>query len=318
MNTYLIVSETTYHCNEAIKKIKGDITNIISFNLDEDTIDDVLTEASYQSIFNESKCLIVRNAKFFSTSKQADSKKNKEISDKLLKYLEKENKNTKIVFILNGKADSKKKIYNIIKDNNNLYQFSFLTKTEMKNELYKICRENKYNISDNSLWHIINNSYGNFDLAYNELKKIMIYYGNPCEIKYQDVILLTSKTIEENNFKLVDSIIDRDIENALILVEELKILKIEPTIIIALLYREYKLMLSVYLYEKNKYSHNEILTNLGITDWIYDKVKKNLGKYKIAEIKEEIINLSVLDYKLKSGILNKDLALLTYIINLCL
>ena len=193
-----------------------------------------------------------------------------------------------------------------------------MTKTKIKDELLKIVKDNKYTILDKTLWYIINNTLGNFDLAYNELMKIMLYYSKPCEIKYEDVVNLTSKTFEENNFKLVECIINRDLDGSLKLLQEAKILKVEPTVIISLIYREFKLMLMTYLYEINKYSKKDILNNLHLTDWMYDKVKDNLRKYQVKEIKEEIINLSNLDYKVKSGNLNKDVALISYIVELCL
>lgn len=318
MNTYLVVSETIYHIDSALKELKNGIDNVITFNLDENTLDEVLEEASYFSMFDDKKCIIVKNAKFFGTSKTADTKKSKEDADKLLKYLENENKNTKLVFICNGKADTKKKIYSIIKENNNLKVFPGMTKTEMKNELLKIVTLNKYKIEDKSLWYIINNSLGNFDLAYQEIKKIMTYYGESVEIKYEDVIALTSKTIEENNFKLVDSIITKDLDNALKNLDDAKILKVEPSVIISLLGREFRFMLSTILYEKNKYTYSDILKELHLAEWQYQKVINNLRIYNEKEIKEEIIKLSDLDYKLKSGLINKDIVLITYILDLCL
>lgn len=317
MNTYLIVSETIYHANECINKIKGDITNVITFNLDENTLDEVLSEASYFSMFDDKKCIIVKNAKFFSLSRTGDSKKGKEDADKLLKYLGNENKNTLLVFIVNGKVDSKKKIYNIIKDNNNLYNYPSMTKTEMKNELSKIVSANKYKIDDNSLWYIINSSLSNFDICINELNKIFMYYSNPCYIKYEDVIKLVSKSIEDNNFKLIESIINRDLESSLNYLNDLKILKVEPNVILSLLYREFKLMLSVIIYEKNHYNHSEVLSNLRIQDWQYNKIKENIRMYNEREIKEEIVKLSNIDYKLKSGLINKDVVLIDYIMELC-
>lgn len=318
MNTYLIVSETIYNIEKKLKDLTKDISNIITFNLDIDTIDSVLEEASYFSMFDSQKCLIVKNAKFFGSSKNADSTKSKESITKLLKYLEQENPNTKIIFILNGKADSKKKIYNIFKENNTLFSYPSGTKTDMKITLSNIAKKEGYKIEDNSLWYIINNSYGNFDLALNELKKIMVYYSKPCLIKYEDVINLTAKTIEDNNFKIVDSIINKDLESSLKHLEELKILKVEPTIILALIYREYRLMLSVFLYEKNKYNYNEILKNLKLAEWQYNKVKDNLRKYNVNEIKKAIVKLSDIDYGYKSGQINRDTLLITYILESCL
>lgn len=317
MNTYLIVSETIYNIEEKLKELKNGIDNIITFNMDENTIDEILEEASYFSMFDDKKCVVVKNAKIFGSSKSSDTNKAKEDINKLLKYLDEENKNTKLIFIYNGKADSKKKIYNLLKNNGNVFSFPSMTKTDMKNELNKIVTSNGYKIDDTSLWYIINNTLGNFDLAINEIKKIMIYYSNPTTIKYEDVVGLTSKTLEDNNFKLIDSIISRNLEDSLKLLNEAKILKVEPNVILSLLYREFRLMLSVLLYEKNKYSHDEVLSNLRLQEWQYSKVKNNLRIYNEREIKEEIVKLSNIDYKLKSGLINRDTVLISYIMDLC-
>lgn len=317
MNTYLIVSETIYNVKKKLEELTKGIPNIVNYNLDENTMDEVLQEASYFSMFDDKKCIIVKNAKIFGSSKNNESEKYKEDSDKLLKYLSNENSNTRLIFIYNGKCDSKKKIYNILNDNNNVFSYNGMTKTDMKNELFKIVSNNKYKIDDKSLWYIINNTLGNFDLCINELNKIMLYYSKPGEIKYEDVINIVSKSIEENNFKLVDSIITRDLDNSLKLLNDLKILKIEPNIILSLIYREFRLMLSVLLYEKNNYSHSDILKELKLAEWQYNKVKNNLRIYNLREIKEEIIKLSNLDYKCKSGIINKDTMLISYIMDLC-
>lgn len=317
MNTYLIVSETIYHGKEKLKEITKDISNIVSFNMDENTMDEILQEASYFSMFDDKKCIIVKNAKMFGSSKNGDTNKIKEDSEKLLNYLDNENSNTILIFMYNGKCDSKKKIYNKIKDANNLFLYNSMTKTEMKNELHNIVTKNKYKVDDNTLWYIVNSTLGNFDLCINELNKIMIFYSNPCMIKYEDVVNLTSKNIEDNNFKLVDCIINRDIDTAFKLMNDFKILKIELNVILALVYREFKLMLSVLLYEKNHYNHDEVLKQLKIVDWQYNKIKTNLRKYNMREIKEEIVKLSNFDYKCKSGLLNKDVILINYILDLC-
>ena len=316
MNTYLIVSETIYNIEEKLKELKNGIDNIITFNMDENTIDEILEEDSYFSMFDDKKCVVVKNAKIFGSSKSSDTNKAKEDINKLLKYLDEENKNTKLIFIYNGKADSKKKIYNLLKNNGNVFSFPSMTKTDMKNELNKIVTSNGYKIDDTSLWYIINNTLGNFDLAINEIKKIMIYYSTPTTIKYEDVVGLTSKTLEDNNFKLIDSIISRNLEDSLKLLNEAKILKVEPNVILSLLYREFRLMLSVLLYEKNKYFHDEVLSNLRLQEWQYSKVKNNLRIYNEREIKEEIVKLSNIDYKLKSGLVNRDTVLISYIMDL--
>ncbi len=317
MNTYLIVSETIYFMEEKLKELRSGIDNVVTFNLQENTMDEVLEEASYFSMFNDDKCVIIKNAKFVGTSTKDSSNKVKEQAEKLLKYLEKENPHTRLIFLYNGKVDNKKKFVSLMKENNHLFIFPSLTKTDIKNELNKIVGEAKYKIDDKSLWYIINKTNGNFDLAINELKKIMLYYNKPCQIMYDDVLHLTAKTVDENNFKLVDSIIGRDLPNALIYLNEAKILKVEPSVILSLLYREFRLMLSSLILEKKKTSYSSILQELRLADWQYQKVKNNLRIYNEQEIKEEIVKLSDLDYKYKSGLINRDVMLISYIIDIC-
>ena len=318
MNTFLIVSETIYQMDKTLESLKNGITNVITFNLNENTLDDVLTEASYFSMFDERKCIIAKNANFFASTKGTETKKTKEQIDKLLKYLENENKNTRIIFTLLGSADSKKSIYKKFEENNTLYTFKKMTKTDMKNELSKIVNEKGYKIDDKSLWYIINNSLNNFDLSYNELKKIMLYYGKKSNILYEDVIKLTSKSLENNNFKLVDSIMSRNLEEALKFLDEMKVFKVEPSAIISLLGREFKLMLSSTLYEENKYSYQSILKELHLAEWQFQKVINNKRNFTKKEMEQELIKISDLDYKLKSGLIDKDIVLITYILDLCL
>ncbi len=313
MKTYLLVSETNYFIKEKLKELTNNITNIITFNLEFNTLDEVLEEASYFSMFNDEKCLIVKNATFFSAKKK-ETNKNKEDTDKLIEYLNNPNPCVTLIFITDS-IDSKKKVCNILKDNTFIYPK--LKRTYMKNELQKIVNQKGYKIDDNSLWYIINNSLGNFDIAINEINKIFMYYNKKGNIEYFDVMKLTSKTYEENNFKLVDSIIARDLDLSLQYLDEAKTMGIEPNVIISLLYREFKLMLSTLLYENKHINQNEILSNLKLAPWQYEKVRNNLRNYKIWEIKDEIKYLSNIDYEIKSGLINIDIILIKYIYHLC-
>ena len=184
MNTYLIQSETIYFMEEKLKELKNGIDNIVTFNLNENTLNEVLEEASYMSMFDEKKCIIVKNAKFFGTSKNADTLKAKEDASKLLKYLEHENPYVRLIFTINSNIDGKKKIVNLLKENNHLFTYPNLTKTEIKNELKRYVQDKNFLIDDDSLWYIINCSNGLFDIALNEIKKIMLYYGKSTKIKH--------------------------------------------------------------------------------------------------------------------------------------
>ena len=196
MKTYLLVSETNYFIKEKLKELTNNITNIITFNLEFNTLDEVLEEASYFSMFNDEKCLIVKNATFFSAKKK-ETNKNKEDTDKLIEYLNNPNPCVTLIFITDS-IDSKKKVCNILKDNTFIYPK--LKRTYMKNELQKIVNQKGYKIDDNSLWYIINNSLGNFDIAINEINKIFMYYNKKGNIEYfcpEEIVFKPSEMWDE-------------------------------------------------------------------------------------------------------------------------
>lgn len=314
MSTYLIVSDSLYTIQNKIKSILEGITNVVTFNMEENTIDDILTEASYFSMFMEKKGIVVKNAKMFGTKITENDKKDLE---KLEKYLNNENKESILIFTYMGTVDTRKKVFNTLKENNRVFLYKTFTKTELKNEIKDIINKEGYTINDDSLWYIVNNSLGNFDLAINEVNKLFLYYNKPCKILHEDVINLVSHTIEDNNFKLVDSIIKRDLQLSLSYLRESEILKVEPSQIISLLYREFKLMLSLAIYDKNKYSINDFSKEFKLMSWQIDKIRANMRLYNMREMKEEIQNLCELDYKYKSGKIPRDVVLIKYIISLC-
>lgn len=314
MSTYLIVSDSLYTIQNKIKSILEGISNVVTFNMEENTIDDILTEASYFSMFMEKKGIVVKNAKMFGTKITENDKKDLE---KLEKYLNNENKESILIFTYMGTVDTRKKVFNALKENNRVLLYKTFTKTELKNEIKDIINKEGYTINDDSLWYIVNNSLGNFDLAINEVNKLFLYYNKPCKILHEDVINLVSHTIEDNNFKLVDSIIKRDLQFSLSYLRESEILKVEPSQIISLLYREFKLMLSLAIYDKNKYSINDFSKEFKLMSWQIDKIRANMRLYNTREMKEEIQNLSELDYKYKSGKIPRDVVLIKYIISLC-
>ena len=69
MKIVLINGESILLINEAISKIIKDNKNITSFDMNANSIEDVLLEAGYFSMFEEEKFIVIRNANFFGTGK---------------------------------------------------------------------------------------------------------------------------------------------------------------------------------------------------------------------------------------------------------
>lgn len=314
-NIYLISSSSIHLIDEEINKIVKD-NAYTTFDLNNVLIDDVLEEASYFSLFDDIKYMVCKNANMFAASKKTSSEETTSKKDNnLLKYLEEPNPNTVLIFTLNGKADSKKKIVKVIKDKDGLIEIPDLKPKDMFNKINDLLKKDHYKIDSDTLYYIINNSLNNYDLIINELDKIKLYYQDKKDIKYEDVINIVSKNLEDNNFKFVEVVMNKNIKEAFKMYDDLMIQKVEPIMLMIMIAKEIRNTLLVKMM-KNR-SRSEMMKILGYNyDFQLDKILSYTRLYKTKELEDYLILISDLDYKIKRGKITNKLALQMLIMQL--
>ena len=317
-NIYLISSSSFRLVDDEIKKIVGN-NNYTSYDFNNIELDEILEEAAYISLFLEKKYMVVRNASIFGSSKSKDkeSKKSSKDSEKLLNYLEEPNPNTIIIFIINGKVDSKKKLVKIIKEKYNLIEIGELKPKEIITLSDKNLKKDGYKCDYDTLAYIVNCCHNNYDLVYNELAKIKLYYGSDKVVKFDDVANIVSRNILDNNFKFIDAIVGKNIKEAFKYYDDFMIQKVEPIMILSMLAKEYR---NILLVKKmiNRYSKRELMQQLGINyDFQMDKLINNSYSYKEEKLEEILVYLCDLDYKIKSGKVSNKLGLQLFILKCC-
>lgn len=310
MNTYLISAESYHLINKEIKKIVKD-NNYLTFNMNNFSIKELIDEASYFSFDNTKKYVVASNADFFGTTKISE-----EASDLLYKYLHAPNSNTILIFTTLNGIDLRKKIVKEIKVNNGLINIAKLDKKTIHNTLNKYLKEKQYDADYNTINYIIDNSYDNLDIMFNELDKIMLYYNKPCKVNYNDVIKIVGTKLDNNNFHFVNAVVEKKLDVAIKLLKDLKVYKVEATSLVVLLAREYRLMYYVKkLY--NKMSISEMCSYLGLADWQINKLYNNSINYKEKELLSNLVSLCNIDLNIKKGIWDKDIALYTFLLDAC-
>ena len=294
---YLLVSNSYHILDEEIKKIvKDEKYEVIDYL--KTTLEDIVMEASYSDLFSNKKILIIKNATFFSTKIDTTA---------LDKYLLNINPNTILIFTCSN-IDERLKIVKTFKDSYNYKINNILYQKDIVNKLIEIAEKKDYNLSIESAIYISKSSLDNYDIAYNNLEKIFLYYNKPCKINESDVINLVSVSLEENNFKFIESVINNDTEN------DLKIKKIEPLSLFNLLAREYRLML-ILKEEYQKKSRSYIMKLLNIRDWQLEKLLKQASRYNREYLEDKLIEICEYDYQIKTGKIDKFLALELFILD---
>lgn len=317
-NIYLISSSSYRLMEEEIHKIVKD-HEYTSFDLNYQSIEEVLDEANYFSLFDEEKYLVIKNANIFSASRKKetdDEEKTSKKDDKLINYLENPNPKTILIFTTYNKPAGNKKIVKIIQDRYKLIRIEDLKISDIQLKLDKLFKEDGYKCNKDTIYYIINNSLNNYDLSYNEVEKIKLYYGKACEVKQEDVKEIISRAIEDNNFKFLDAVVGRKIKDAFVIYDDLIRQKVEPIMLLSMLAKEYRNML---LIKKCKsYSKNDLMSLLELRyDFQLDKSSTNSYNYTVESLEDILVYLADLDYKIKNGKITNKRALELFILYVC-
>lgn len=307
---YLISAESYRIIDDEIKKmVKGN--NYILFNANRCTIKEIIEEASYFSLDDSKKWIVVSNADFLGTGKISESD-----NELLSKYLENSNETTNIIFTTLNGIDLRKKIVKSIKNKGSIINIPKMDKRNINSTLTSYLKNYDYSIDYKTLNYIMDNSYNNLDIMFNELDKIMIYYGFPCTIKYNDVLNIVGEEKTNNNFAFVNAVIEKNLKLSLKILKSLKIYKVEPTVLVSLLAREYRLMYYVKnLY--NKMSMSDIMSYLSLADWQINKFYTNSSKFSNKELLGNLVKLCDIDLNIKKGVYDKDISLYGFLMDAC-
>ncbi len=311
MNIYLISNESFRLINEEIKKIvKGN--NYETFNLNKCSIKEVIEEASYFSLDSNVKYLVVSNANIFGSDKIDDV-----TTDLVLKYMANPNPNTVLIFTTQKTIDTRKKIVKELKNKYKVINTPKMDRKSLSSFLIDYIRQNDFDIDYQTINYVINNSYNDLDIMLNELDKVMLYYNFPCRIKYDDVIKIVGEELDSNNFHFVNAVIEKNLANALKILNSLKVYKVDATVLATLLAREYRLMFYVKKLYQEKVSISEICSNLSLADWQVNKLYNNGLHYSEKELLRNLVDLCNIDMNIKKGIWDKDIALYGFLLDAC-
>lgn len=308
---YLIYGDSFRLIQEEIAKIIKDDVNVVTFDLATSTLEDVLTEATYVSMFEEKKYIIVKNALFFTSAKSKE-----EDLELLFRYLEHPVSLTTIIFTTYEKIDARKKITKSFSEKYKVISVSNLTLNDLTNKVRELITNAKYKIDAETILYIIKCCHNNYDFIYNEIQKIFLYYEKPQMIQMDDVKNIVARSLVDNNFKFVEAVVEKNIKNALIILEDLFTLKVDPIALMMLLAREYRLIYSVLTLMELGYSKSSICKELGLHDWQVEKLARSASQYYKDDLVLYLKKLADVDYNIKSGDTDKFLALKIFLLEL--
>lgn len=303
-NSYRLLKEKL---NELTKDIDKD--NITYFDLSENSIKEIIEECNYNSLFNDKKAIIVNNTNIFNTKYEY-----KDELEILESYLNNPNINTTLIFLADS-VSKKKKCVKIINDKDNYFELNSPLDDELKACIKDYLKKNNYKIETPALNLLLDNLENNYDYILNELDKVIIVKKDYV-INKEDIEKYTIKTKTDNIFDFVEYIIKKNDVKMYEYLERFIYEKNEPAILLSNVATQYRLIYSTKNLSKEGYSEKEIADMLDVHPYRVKLAKSNSYNYTNSELKEKLLYIGELDEQIKSGLLDKYIALKMFIISI--
>ncbi|MBQ9072769.1 MAG: DNA polymerase III subunit delta [Bacilli bacterium] len=309
---YLLYGTEKFLIDKEVKNIinKNSIEeiNISKYDLEINSLNEILDDANTVSLFSNNKLIIVENAYIFSRVQ------NKKIDNlEMLENYLKNNSDTIIIFINNNeKIDSVKKIVKLIKEKGVIKEFNPLKNI---NSTVKSMFDD-YKISDSSINLLIDRVGNNLELIYQEIEKLKIYKIDDKIITSDDIKAVVVENINIDIFKFVDDIINRNKKEAIKTYKELIKLNEEPIKIVALLASKFRLMYQASILAKKGYTEENISEILKVHKYPVHLAILSGYKYSSEILLKYLNDLADLDIGIKTGEKDKELALELFILSL--
>lgn len=309
---YILYGENGVMLDNYIEELmkSKDISDKIVYDYSEFNIKDVIEECSYNDLFGSKKMVVLDNSVFL-TSKGS-------LEDKAFdSYISSPNENTVLVFkVICEKLDERKKLVKDLKSKSIVKEFKDLDKTNINGYINSYFTNLGYKIDYNAVSEIISRIGETRRVLYSELEKLELYKVKDKHITIEDVKKVVTKYEEDNIFKLVDAVIQKNKKLIFNTYKKLVSDKEEPAVIISLLANNIMLILECSILLNEGMSSKDIASKLKEHPYRVSLAINNSYKVKKEELIDNLNKLAELDYQIKTGEVDKFKGLEAYFINL--
>ena len=299
----LIVSEPSILLNSKLNSFINSVIeekndfNYHVFDFEETPIDEIIDSLQTPSFGSDKKVVVCKNPYFIKDSKMKLAfDNNLELLDK---YLDNPNPDSELVIICPKKYyNSKSKFIGKLLKKYEVENLLFEDETEFVNYGNQLIIQTKIQIDSNAKTILFERC--NLDVCKleREIAKLALY-AEPISVEI--IEKMVSRPLEDDVFELSNALLLKNRQKTMKIYNDLKLLKVEPIQLIALLSNQFRLILQVGILKKDGKKEAEIATLLAVHPYRVKLACKHLFNYNLDEVKKILIDLANLDVKIKKG-----------------
>ncbi|HER23600.1 MAG TPA: DNA polymerase III subunit delta, partial [Candidatus Atribacteria bacterium] len=297
---YLFYGKENYLKEDISKKIKNKIfgssyseLNYHVFYGEKLSINEVINDFDTIPFMLKHKLLVIKEA----------DKINKNDEIKLANYFKElslKNNFSSLIIIYKDNSPSKELI-TVIKKIGVVANFNLPDKARLSFWIKSKFKKSNKKITPEALFYLQSIVGSDLGCLFNEIEKIDIYTKEQKIIEKEDVMITLGGSEGVNIFKVLDSIGDKDINNAIDGLVKLDQGNLHYLSIFAMIYRQIKLILQTKLLLRKGDNFKEIEKKLKLPYFVVEKMIRQSKKYTFKEITKAYELLNIADLELKDS-----------------
>ncbi|SFB24553.1 DNA polymerase III, delta subunit [Acetitomaculum ruminis DSM 5522] len=223
---------------------------------------------------------------------------------------------TTCLLFIEKETDGRGKLYKSLKKYGLVLDCSRQDEDTLKKWIMSSLKKEKLLITRDALDRFLALCGNDMENIQTELEKLISYCNGLEGIQIFDVENICCKTIENHIFEMIDLICNKRSKDALNLYYDLLKLKEAPMKILALIIRQFNILLKVRSLSNGKFSKTEMAKEAGVMTYFIDKYITMSKHYTINELIDILKYCSDTDNAIKTGLMEDKLSIEVLIVRL--
>ena len=311
---YLIEEKKAHLLSEALSADEMEF-GVSVHDMKETPLSAAVEDAQTLSFLGGKRVIILKDAYFLTTEKVKE--KIEHDLDELIRYLEHPNEDTILIIMASSeKLDARKKIVKNLKKRASTFEGKPLKNSQLVDWIYNCSKELSVSISNEAINLLVASIGSNLLLLSEELTKMALYTGKNGEITKEVIDALMSRTLEQDIFKLIEGAITKNLGKAFDILDDMYRQGEDPIKIVNLLSRQIRIIFQTKTLLSQEKRESEIATMLRLHPYVVTIAGQQAKYYESNVLVSLLAELSTLDNQMKTGQVDKHLALETFLTKL--
>lgn len=281
-------------------------------------VDEIINACETLPFMSDRRLIVVKDSVFLTNRRNgSDNQNSVEDGKRLGEYIKDIPPTTYVIFYVRNGIGSKSGLYKSIKKIGSVVEFSRLEDIDVKRWVVREIGIHSKTITKPAIEQFVYLVGTNLEDVENELSKLMAFVHDCDVITEEHVQKIATPTLEHSIFQLVEAIGNRDVDTALILLDEMLDKGEAFYSIIPMIGRQIRLILLCKSYSEKGYLRNQIASTLKIHPYGVGKYISQGQNFTKEELEAAFLDCLKLDYSIKQGKIDGRLGLEMLILSMC-